>query len=278
MRSSASSSWLSSLPSGAATAVGNSASFSQLDPSLRSSRISSNNLPYGLSNSAELISLASQSQQQQGVQQQQQLVRSFTQRSDSETSKSSSLGMLMPGSGEAMGSGSGPQGLAATTPGSGLSSSVPHLNFSRSMGVLGRVGGDGEGGIGSLSSSMGALGGTKRFISSADGEAGPGVMGLLPRVASQRAATEPCSPGIKAMLSRPELALCLLAEIAYEHDEDFTGHLALLLHAVLLVVDAEEALVAGHAQQLLINCLYSLSARALDVQQEEDRGTDPWKV
>jgi hypothetical protein len=187
--------------------------------------------------------------------------------------------MLMSGSGEAMGLGSGPQGGGATAPGSGLSSSVPLLNFSRSTGVLGRGGGaDAEGGVSSLSSSMGALGATKRYISSTDGEAGSGVIGLLPRVASQRTAMEPCSPGIKAMLSRPELALCLLAEIAYEHDEDFAGHLPLLLHAVLLVVDAEEALVAGHAQQLLINCLYSLSARALNMQQEEERGTEPLKV
>jgi len=36
---------------------------------------------------------------------------------------------------------------------------------------------------------------------------------------------------------RPELALCLLAEVAYEHDEDFRPHMPLLLHACICVLD-----------------------------------------
>lgn len=79
----------------------------------------------------------------------------------------------------------------------------------------------------------------------------------------------PTSPALRALVTRPELALCLLTEVAYEHDEDFSGHLALLFHVALLCLDHEEPVVAQHAQQLLVNSLYSLSARYLELQQEE---------
>ncbi|KAK9829934.1 hypothetical protein WJX72_008722 [[Myrmecia] bisecta] len=71
----------------------------------------------------------------------------------------------------------------------------------------------------------------------------------------------------RAVLSRPELAMCLLAEIAYEHDEDFRSHLPLLFHATLIVMDSAEPLVYRHAQQVLVNLLYSLSARHLEVHR-----------
>jgi hypothetical protein len=57
--------------------------------------------------------------------------------------------------------------------------------------------------------------------------------------------------------------------VAYEHDEDVSSHLALLCHVCLLLADHEEHLVAAAAQQLLINCLYSLSAHHLELMQEE---------
>ena len=71
----------------------------------------------------------------------------------------------------------------------------------------------------------------------------------------------------RGLLSRPELALCLTAEVAYEHDEDFRGHLPLLFHATLTAMDAPEPLVYQHAQQLLVNLLYSLSARHLELHK-----------
>ena len=43
-------------------------------------------------------------------------------------------------------------------------------------------------------------------------------------------------------------ALTRLTKVAYEHDEDFEGHLALLLHVVVLALDSEEPLVVGAAQ------------------------------
>ena len=74
-------------------------------------------------------------------------------------------------------------------------------------------------------------------------------------------------PTCRGLLSRPELALCLTAEVAYEHDEDFRGHLPLLFHATLTAMDAPEPLVYQHAQQLLVNLLYSLSARHLELHK-----------
>ena len=55
--------------------------------------------------------------------------------------------------------------------------------------------------------------------------------------------------------------------MAYEHDEDFRGHLPLLFHATLTAMDAPEPLVYQHAQQLLVNLLYSLSARHLELHK-----------
>jgi hypothetical protein len=76
----------------------------------------------------------------------------------------------------------------------------------------------------------------------------------------------------------PELIPCLLTQVAYEHDEDFSSHLALLCHVCLLLVDHEEQLVAAAAQQLLINCLYSLSARHLELLQEEGQHVECLQV
>ncbi|KAI8469209.1 MAG: cell morphogenesis central region-domain-containing protein [Monoraphidium minutum] len=92
------------------------------------------------------------------------------------------------------------------------------------------------------------------------GAGGGGGGGGAPRGASGESA----SPAIRALVTRPELALCLLTEVAYEHDEDFEGHLALLLHVVVLSMDSDEPLVAGAAQVTqLIQYLQSLRGRRL---------------
>ena len=44
-------------------------------------------------------------------------------------------------------------------------------------------------------------------------------------------------------MMRAEVAVCLLAEVAYEHDEDFRGHLPLLFHTMLLLMDSTDNLV-----------------------------------
>ena len=62
--------------------------------------------------------------------------------------------------------------------------------------------------------------------------------------------------------------------MVYEHDEDVSSHLALLCHVCVLLVDHEEHLVASAAQQLLTNCLYSLSHHYIDVMQEERQAVD----
>ncbi|PNW70054.1 hypothetical protein CHLRE_17g703750v5 [Chlamydomonas reinhardtii] len=66
--------------------------------------------------------------------------------------------------------------------------------------------------------------------------------------------------GNRALLTRPELVLCCLAEVVLEHEVD-PQHLPLLLHVAVTAGDHEEPVVAAHAQQLVINLLYSLSAK-----------------
>lgn len=70
--------------------------------------------------------------------------------------------------------------------------------------------------------------------------------------------------------------LCL--QVVYEHDEDVSSHLALLCHICLLLADHEEHLVAVAAQQLLVNCLYSLSHHHKDLMQEEHKQADTTQV
>lgn len=61
--------------------------------------------------------------------------------------------------------------------------------------------------------------------------------------------------------------MCLLAEVAYEHDEALRAHLPLLFHSMAVVLDAGEAIVFRHAQQVILNLLYSLSARHLELRR-----------
>lgn len=66
----------------------------------------------------------------------------------------------------------------------------------------------------------------------------------------------------------------LFSQVVYEHDEDVSSHLALLCHVCLLLADHEEHLVAVAAQQLLVNCLYSLSHHHKELMQEEHKQVD----
>lgn len=58
--------------------------------------------------------------------------------------------------------------------------------------------------------------------------------------------------------------MCLVAELAYEHNEDLREHVPLLLHVLLTIQDSAEPIVYQHAQQALLNILYSLSTWHLE--------------
>ncbi|KAL3692961.1 hypothetical protein R1sor_006612 [Riccia sorocarpa] len=78
-------------------------------------------------------------------------------------------------------------------------------------------------------------------------------------------------------LSRADIALILLAEIAYENDEDFRGHLPLLFHVTFVSMDSSEDIVREHCQQLLVNLLYSLAGRHLELYDVGDHGDGEYK-
>ena len=78
-------------------------------------------------------------------------------------------------------------------------------------------------------------------------------------------------------LARPDFALILLAEIAYENDEDFRPHLPLLFHTAFLMLDSPEPLVLTHAQQLLVNLLYTLAGRHLELYDARDQNEGEYK-
>ena len=71
-------------------------------------------------------------------------------------------------------------------------------------------------------------------------------------------------------LSRADIALILLAEIAYENDEDFRENLPLLLHVTCVSMDSSEDIVLEHCQHLLVNLLYSLAGRHLELYGVEN--------
>lgn len=70
-------------------------------------------------------------------------------------------------------------------------------------------------------------------------------------------------------LTRADIALILLAEIAYENDEDFREHLPLLFHVTFVSMDSSEDIVLEHCQHLLVNLLYSLAGRHLELYEVE---------
>nr|ATG70920.1 ARM repeat superfamily protein [Callitropsis funebris] len=78
-------------------------------------------------------------------------------------------------------------------------------------------------------------------------------------------------------LSRADIALILLAEIAYENDEDFRGHLPLLFHVTFVSMDSSEDIVLEHCQHLLVNLLYSLAGRHLELYDVGDYGEGEYK-
>ncbi|XP_071708369.1 uncharacterized protein [Rutidosis leptorrhynchoides] len=71
-------------------------------------------------------------------------------------------------------------------------------------------------------------------------------------------------------LTHADIALVLLAEIAYENDEDFREHLPLLFHVTFVSMDSSEDIVLEHCQRLLVNLLYSLGGRHLELYNVEN--------
>ncbi|XP_020587896.1 cell morphogenesis protein PAG1 isoform X2 [Phalaenopsis equestris] len=71
--------------------------------------------------------------------------------------------------------------------------------------------------------------------------------------------------GHQHLLSRADIALILLAEIAYENDEDFRENLPLLFHVTCVSMDSSEDIVLEHCKNLLVNLLYSLAGRHLEL-------------
>ncbi|KAL8161301.1 hypothetical protein V2J09_012790 [Rumex salicifolius] len=71
-------------------------------------------------------------------------------------------------------------------------------------------------------------------------------------------------------LTQADIALILLAEIAYENDEDFRQYLPLLFHVTFVSMDSSEDIVLEHCQHLLVNLLYSLAGRHLELYEVEN--------
>jgi len=76
--------------------------------------------------------------------------------------------------------------------------------------------------------------------------------------------------GHQHSLTHADIALILLAEIAYENDEDFREHLPLLFHVTFVSMDSSEDIVLEHCQNLLVNLLYSLAGRHLELYEVEN--------
>ncbi|KAL6769541.1 hypothetical protein ACKKBG_A31400 [Auxenochlorella protothecoides x Auxenochlorella symbiontica] len=71
------------------------------------------------------------------------------------------------------------------------------------------------------------------------------------------------SENSRVYLTRAEVALILLSEVAIEQDEEFRPHLHVLLHAATLNSDSSSLLVRREAARLLVFLLYSLALKHL---------------
>ncbi|KAI7744187.1 hypothetical protein M8C21_020805 [Ambrosia artemisiifolia] len=67
-------------------------------------------------------------------------------------------------------------------------------------------------------------------------------------------------------------------KIAYENDEDFREHLPLLFHVIFVSMDSSEDLVLEHCQRLLVNLLYSLGGRHLELYNVENSDNENRKL
>ncbi|KAL4428595.1 hypothetical protein ABPG77_008907 [Micractinium sp. CCAP 211/92] len=126
-----------------------------------------------------------------------------------------------------------------------------------------------EGGPLAAHSDSGAGGATGGLASRAPSFA-EGRSGLGSRQSSMSRRGSGAGQGLAARrlpLTRPEMALSLLIEVAYEHDEEFRQHLPQLLHVCLLNADSPNPSVRRDSQQLLIYLLYSLSLKHLEAAQ-----------
>lgn len=82
----------------------------------------------------------------------------------------------------------------------------------------------------------------------------------------------PPSPPDRSTLTRPELALCLLSEIACERDEELRQHLPVLLHMAVVHADSTSSTVRQEACQLLQYLLYSLVSKHMEGQKSGGGG------
>ena len=73
-------------------------------------------------------------------------------------------------------------------------------------------------------------------------------------------------PPSRTALTRPEVALCLLSEVACEQDEELRPHLPALLHVAVLHADSTNPFVRQEACQILQYLLYSLACKPLEAQ------------
>ena len=72
-------------------------------------------------------------------------------------------------------------------------------------------------------------------------------------------------PLLKGLLQRADVAICMLAEIAYEQGDKFSDHVPLLFHLCVVCMDNLEPVVRLHCQQLVINLLNVLLSKRVGV-------------
>jgi hypothetical protein len=72
------------------------------------------------------------------------------------------------------------------------------------------------------------------------------------------------------VLTRPEMAICLMSEILFGHKEDIHEHLAALLHTLIIILDSMQPLLRQHAQQV-INLHTLKTTGALQPEQANGR-------
>ena len=90
-------------------------------------------------------------------------------------------------------------------------------------------------------------------------------MSNLSALGGDRRGSEVVAPVLKGLLQRADVAVCMLAEIAYEQGDKFSDHVPLLFHMCVVCMDSLEQVVRLHCQQLVINLLNVLLSKRVGV-------------
>ena len=130
----------------------------------------------------------------------------------------------------------------------------------------GGLGGYGTGPMGGAAAAAGGVGGSLSYTGEYPSTYPSFISPLQPPTSGSTGLELGAPPAPRVTMTRPEVALCLLSEVACERDEELRPYLAALLHVAVIHADSTNATVRQEACQLLQYLMYTLACKPLEGQ------------